>query len=151
MKRFLLFTALLAIAGMTMAQDIWSAGYFTNSSGKKAAALYKNGDLQLNNSSTMSDHEGVAVVTHENVTYWAVNGTSSSGTKYAYVYPNTQGSSYLSTGDNTQINALFHRSTLLEEFKREVNINEDHAALLVNSRLMVMILIRQTICRTSLP
>ena len=42
-KRLLLLLSALVFAGMTVAQDIYSSGYYTNSSNLGTAAVYKNG------------------------------------------------------------------------------------------------------------
>lgn len=41
-KHLLLLVCLLAIAGVSLAQDVYSAGYYTNQNGKNEAVLFKN-------------------------------------------------------------------------------------------------------------
>lgn len=114
-KHLLLLFALLAIAGMTVAQDIWSVGYSINSTtNKKVARLYKNGSClsYVGTDASTNDYEGVGVVNHDGATYYAVNGTGSNGSKFAVIYNRVESAPYLGVGNNTQINALFHRLSL---------------------------------------
>ena len=72
MKKLLLFVlAILVTAGMTMAQDVYSAGYFTNSYGTHDAAVYKNGELLYQSATTSSGYsrESTDVVYHNGDVY----------------------------------------------------------------------------------
>lgn len=109
MKKILLFlTLMLATVGMTMAQDIWTVGYRTNSTtGKKVAVSYLNGNSGSFVSNENVDYEGVDVATKSNGTsYWAVKGTTST-TVYSYVYEcGTTGAPILNVGNNAVIHDL---------------------------------------------
>ena len=50
MKKIVLFImAVMAFAGMSVAQDIWSCGFYNNSNGQQAA-VYKNNTLLYSSS-----------------------------------------------------------------------------------------------------
>ena len=102
MKRLFLLFAMLAIAGMTMAQDVYYSGYFT-SSGQRFAAVYKNGQLLKSFAFTGTDCESTSVVVKESTgDYYWVENTPTQG----YVIKNTTSTPYLSAGANSKINAL---------------------------------------------
>ena len=71
--------AVMAFAGMSVAQDIYSTGYYTTG-GTQVAALYKNG-TKLYNSSTSSDyfHDSPDVIFFDGYAYWIVNSMNSDG------------------------------------------------------------------------
>ena len=85
MKKLLLFIiAVMAFTGMSLAQDIYSAGYFTNSNNQRAAAVYKNNQLLYSQAFGTGPNESTSVVvnpTNDDV-YWVRNseyGESSYG------------------------------------------------------------------------
>ena len=109
MKKLLLFVlAILATAGMTMAQDVYSAGYFTNSNGTHDAAVYKNGELLYQSSTGSSDYsrESTDVIYHNGDVYWVVNCMEGSDYRWADIRKN--GEVYLDspTGQGRHINAM---------------------------------------------
>ena len=109
MKKLLLFVlAILATAGMTMAQDVYSAGYFTNSYGTHDAAVYKNGELLYQSATTSSGYsrESTDVVYHNGDVYWVVNCMEGSDYRWADIRKN--GEVYLDspTGQGRHINAM---------------------------------------------
>ena len=77
MRKLLLFVlAILATAGMTMAQDVYSAGYTTNSDGANVATVYRNGELlyqSLPAAGTNYSKESTDVVYRNGDVYWVVN------------------------------------------------------------------------------
>lgn len=79
MKKFLLsLLALFAIAGTTMAQDVYYAGSYTGASGQKFAAVYKNGQMLHNSAVGSTDCNSTAVVVDEETGdyYWVRNSQS---------------------------------------------------------------------------
>lgn len=92
MKKRILLTCLsvLLFTGMSVAQDVYSSGYYIGTNGAHRAAVYKNGTMLYDSSPgferrcTSSD-----VVFHNGDVYWAVNMVEYSGTADdAYVYKN---------------------------------------------------------------
>ncbi len=106
--------SVMAFAGMSVAQDIYTAGYYTSPSGKNYAAVYKNGsklhDASSGGPSTSS--ESSDVVLHNGDVYWVENSTNSSGAYFADVFKNN--TRYLSnpTGSGTYIHDLFAGNNL---------------------------------------
>ncbi len=90
MKRLLLFVmAVMAFAGMTVAQDIYTSGYYTGSNGKKIAAVYKNGS-KLHERSGSHDWSSTAVTVNASTgdVYWVANCMDGSTPMYGDVYKN---------------------------------------------------------------
>ena len=81
MKKLLLsILATMAFATMSMAQDVYSAGYYINSNSRQTAAVYKNGTKLYNsNPSEGSSHDCPAVDYYYNNVYWAVNTMNGDG------------------------------------------------------------------------
>ena len=109
MKKILLvLMAMLAAAGMTMAQDVYSTGYFTNSYGTHDAAVYKNGELLYQSATTSSGYsrESTDVIYRNGDVYWVVNCMEGSEYRWADIRKN--GEVYLDspTGQGRHINAL---------------------------------------------
>ena len=109
MKRLLLtILSVLAFAGMSVAQDVYSSGYYT-SGGEKYAAVYKN-DTKLHEFHVSGySYEGTDVIRFNGDTYWSFN-TPSNNNNWAAVFKN--GTRFLdvdisSTG-NLKMNALCH-------------------------------------------
>ena len=83
MKKIVLFImAVMAFAGMSVAQDIYSTGHYTPSGSTPVAALYKNGTKLYNSSSSSTDyyHDSPDVIRLNGNTYWIVNSMNSDGT-----------------------------------------------------------------------
>ena len=102
MKKFLLFIlSALAFTGMSVAQNIYSSGYFTNSSGKRSAAVYRNGTkLYDSGNTTDNPNDNTAVNVYNDNVYWVINSTNADGTfNYGDVLKNN--SSYLYTPSNS--------------------------------------------------
>lgn len=96
MKKLLLsFTLLLAVAGMTLAQDIYTAGYYTVS-GQKKAAVYKNGEKIHESAAGNYDNTSTAVAVDPATgdVYW-----TRCNQNWGDVYKN--GNSYLSQPGNS--------------------------------------------------
>ena len=56
MKKLVLFImAVMAFAGMSVAQDVWSSGFFTASSGIQSPAVYKNSTSPIMSVVTMGN------------------------------------------------------------------------------------------------
>ncbi len=90
MKKLLL-TALsvIAFAGFAVSQDIYSAGYYTNSALRQAAAVYKNGSKLYNsNPENGLTHKGTCVACLDGDVYWALNCTNTDGPLYAHIMKN---------------------------------------------------------------
>ena len=80
MKKLVLFVmAVMAFAGMSVAQDIYTAGYYTNSSGNHTAAVYKNGTKWYEFGSGSSyTYESNDVACRNGDVYWIWNAKNSS-------------------------------------------------------------------------
>ena len=87
-KVLLIILSVLAFAGMSVAQNVYSAGYFLEGSIKKAA-VYKNGTLLHNSSLGTSDNESSSVVVNPSNqdVYWVRNST---GPQYGDIMKNGQ-------------------------------------------------------------
>ena len=111
MKRLLLtFLSVMAFAGMTVAQDIWSCGYYTSNSVPQAA-VYKNGTIMYNTSLGSSyAGESTGVDVYGSDVYWVKNVYYNSLPYYADVMKN--GSTYLDspTGEGRRIYDLYRMS-----------------------------------------
>jgi len=80
MKRFLLtLLAAIAFAGLSMAQDVYYSGYYTNSSGRKVAAVYKNNTKLYESSGATFDSESTGVVFADNHVFWSQTTTNLNG------------------------------------------------------------------------
>ncbi|MBR0176244.1 MAG: choice-of-anchor J domain-containing protein [Bacteroidales bacterium] len=111
-KRLLLLLSALVFAGMTVAQDIYSSGYYTNSSNLGTAAVYKNGTKLYESAAISTDYPRSSsdVDFYNGDVYWVVNCKEGDAYRWADIYKNN--SVYLSspTGHGRHINALvrFH-------------------------------------------
>lgn len=109
MKRLLLtILSVLAFAGMSVAQDVYSSGYYT-SGGEKYAAVYKNNTKLYEFHVNGYNYEGTDVIRFNGDTYWSFNCPSNNN-NWAAVFKN--GTRFLdvdisSTG-NLKMNALCH-------------------------------------------
>ena len=80
MKRFLLtLLAVLAFTGLSVAQDVYYSGYYTNSSGRKVAAVYKNNTKLYESSGATFDSESTGVVFADNHVFWSQTTTNLNG------------------------------------------------------------------------
>ena len=110
MRKLLLFVlAILATAGMTMAQDVYSAGYTTNSDGANVATVYRNGELlyqSLPAAGTNYSKESTDVIYHNGDVYWVVNCMQDGNYYWADIHKND--GVYLNSpvGEGRHINAL---------------------------------------------
>ena len=105
-KIVLIIMAVMAFAGMSVAQDIYSSGYFTNTDGTFAAAVYKNGSRLQFVSSNSNNHQSTAVDFYNGNYYWTDNCTSPDGTpQYGDVFKNS--TRYLSTSEGTQLYDIY--------------------------------------------
>ena len=109
MKKLVLFVmAVMAFAGMSVAQDIWSCGFYNNSNGQQAA-VYKNNTLLYSSSLSngfYADCTGIDVYGGD--VYWVRNAYNQSGSfHYADVMKNND--SYLDspTGEGRHIYDLY--------------------------------------------
>lgn len=109
MKKIVLFImAVIGFAGMSVAQDIWSCGFYNNSNGQQAA-VYKNNTLLYSSSLSngfYADCTGIDVYGGD--VYWVRNAYNQSGSfHYADVMKNTD--SYLDspTGQGRHIYGLY--------------------------------------------
>ena len=115
MKKLLLTAfSVMSFAGLTMAQDIYGAGYYTDGSLTQQAAVYKNGS-KLHQSSFSNGFKGKSsgVVLLEGEVYWTNNCYNSSDVpNYAAVMKNNE--IYMSTPNGTPcvFNTLFHSDDL---------------------------------------
>ena len=113
MKKTLLFiVSVMAFAGMCLAQDIYSVGNFTNSSGFKCVALYRNDQKLYEKVPPLGDYDfdSPCLVVNGTDVYWAVNSkyAASGLANYGDVYKN--GTVYLSNpgGYETSISDLVY-------------------------------------------
>ena len=109
-KILLLFLSVMAFAGMSVAQDIWSSGYYTSNSVPQAA-VYKNGTIMYNTSLGSSyAGESTGVDVYGSDVYWVKNVYYNSLPYYADVMKN--GSTYLDspTGEGRRIYDLYRMS-----------------------------------------
>ena len=109
MKKLVLFVmAVIGFAGMSVAQDIWSCGFYNNSNGQQAA-VYKNNTLLYSSSLSngfYADCTGIDVYGSD--VYWVRNAYNQSGSfHYADVMKNND--SYLDspTGQGRHIYDLY--------------------------------------------
>ena len=107
--------AVMAFAGMSVAQDVYTAGYFMGSNGEQRATIYKNGnklhDVHSGGGSTTSASTDVEY--HNGDVFWVENSMLSSGEFYfGDVFKNSD--RYLSNPVNSgsHINAIIHGNNL---------------------------------------
>ncbi len=81
MKRFLLtLLAVMAFAGMSVAQDVYYSGYYTSpTTGLKRAAVYKNNTKLYETYSSGNNCESTSVVYADNHVFWSNNATAPNG------------------------------------------------------------------------
>ncbi len=102
--------AVMAFAVLSVAQDVYSVGYYMNNS-YKVPAVYKNSTKLYDFVNAGYDYEGTDVIRFNGDTYWSFNCTT--GSQWASVFKN--GTRYLdpsiSSSGNLKINALTHGSS----------------------------------------
>lgn len=108
-KLVLIVVVLLAIAGMAKAQDIYSVGNFTNSSGFQCAAVYLNDQKLYEKDPPLGDYnfDSPSLVVNGDDIYWAMNSVyAAGGYNYGDIYKN--GTIYFNSpgGQNFHINDL---------------------------------------------
>ena len=106
--------AVIGFAGMSVAQDVYSAGYYTNTNGYECAAVYKNGN-KLHYVSGFDDahYKSTDVVFFSGDVYWVKNRLRNDGSpNYGDVQKNDN--IYLSNpvSSGTYIHDLFFGSNL---------------------------------------
>ena len=84
MKKIVLFIlSVMAFAGMSVAQDVYSSGYYYNDNSEKVAAVYKNGNMLYSTGSTPSYvHESSDVLFLDGDVYWVDNCLESNYDNY---------------------------------------------------------------------
>ena len=109
MKKFLLLiSAMLVMTGIINAQDVYSAGYYRNSSNKKVAAVYKNNQNLYEKTSGTYQFESTSVVCKGSDVYWSVNWFSEDGNTHTFADIYKNGSVYLnSSTSGRSINDMF--------------------------------------------
>ena len=70
-KSLLIIMVLLATAGMTLAQDIWSAVTYENDDSRKTAALVRNDEKVFEISDAYDDYQARDVLVLDGHTYFA--------------------------------------------------------------------------------
>ena len=109
MKKLVLFVlAVMAFTGMSVAQNVWSSGYYSNN-GIHQPAVYKNGSKLYEDTGFSSKHgESSDVVVKDGYVYWVKNCIETNG---SYFYGDIMKNSgvYLNspTGQGYHINDLF--------------------------------------------
>lgn len=108
-KMFTTMIAMLAVVGMAIAQDIYSVGTFTNSSGFQCAAVYLNGEKLFEKVPPLGDYDfsSPSVVVVDGDVYWALNSNYSASGQANYgdiykngaVYMNSPGGQYIHIND----------------------------------------------------
>ncbi len=110
MKKLILFVfALLATTGLALAQNIYSVGNFTNSSGFQCAAVYLNDQKLYEKVPPLGDYDfdSPSLVVNGDDIYWAMNSVyATGGNNYGDIYKN--GTLYFNSpgGQSIHINDL---------------------------------------------
>ena len=111
-KTLLVLLAMLAMAGMATAQDIYTVGNFTNSFGSKCVALYRNNQKLYEKVPPLGDYDfdAPSLVMNGTDVYWAVNSkyAATNQSNYGDVYKN--GTLYLNNpgGYETSVEDLVY-------------------------------------------
>lgn len=113
-KLFLSVLSIIALTSLSLAQDIYSAGYFTDGALTQQAAVYKNGS-KLHQSFFNNGLKGksTGVVLHGGEVYWTCNCYNSNNvSQYATVMKHND--TFMSTSSDTPsaFNTLFHSDDL---------------------------------------
>ena len=84
MKKLVLFVmAVMAFTGMSVAQDVYSVGYYTESGNSTTtAAVYKNGTELHNVWGSSYNRSSSDLLVHDNSCYWVINATSPGSNNY---------------------------------------------------------------------
>lgn len=106
-KTLLLLLVLLATAGMTFAQDIWSCGTHDNGS-RTGVGIYQNGERVKTLQHASYDYTPYDITRWNGHTYMAYRNTT---LEKAFVY-DYEGSSAIDFGANTTVYSVFGRSLL---------------------------------------
>ena len=73
-KTLLVFLSVMAFAGMSVAQDVYTSGYYTNSQNTYNAAVYKNGELLYSTGNSASSyHHSTDVLFFGDAVFWVDN------------------------------------------------------------------------------
>ena len=99
--------SVLLFTGMSVAQDIYTSGYYKDSNGKKVAAVYKNGS-KLHERSGSSDWSSTAVTVNASTgdVYWVANAMDGSTPVYGDVYKNNSVFLNTASSDGMHINDI---------------------------------------------
>ena len=100
---------LLAFAGMGLAQDVYSSGYYYASSGECHSVVYKNGVIWYQSSGSSSRRhtsDALAFDPENNAIYWVDNATETSSGDYTYGDVFKNGARYLNNTTGTHINDI---------------------------------------------
>lgn len=110
MKKLVLFImTMMAFTGMSVAQSVWTAGYYTGSNGYHQAAVYENGEKRFESTPSINV-ESTSLTIMDGDVYWVKNAMNSDGTYYyGDVMKNDNAYPYLDspTDEGRHINALF--------------------------------------------
>ena len=106
MKKLLLFVmAVMAFAGMSMAQTVYTAGTYTNDYDNSAAVVFQNGTVLYQTSSEFAKYTCTdVVVDSDGHVYWVENYRGTSGNYWGNI--NLDGDTFLDNILKTRINAL---------------------------------------------
>ena len=110
-KLVLIFLSVLAFTGLSVAQDVYYSGYYTPSSGRKMAAVYKNNTRLYQAGYDGYDAESSAVECNSSNVFWTVNFTNPSNGYYWYAMIKKNNTNWLNFNINTdtyrKINGLY--------------------------------------------
>ncbi|MBO4738811.1 MAG: hypothetical protein J5606_04535, partial [Bacteroidales bacterium] len=113
MKKLFIFIISMLVVTDMMAQDIYTAGYYTNSYGTHSAVVYKNNSrIHSIAAATNSHTECKGVMVFNDTVYWSVNAMDTTTNKtYRYGDIFKGSTRWLSQSGGSHINALFHGKT----------------------------------------
>ena len=100
--------AVIGFAGMSVAQSVWTAGYYTGSDGLHKAAVYENGQKRFE-LAVDGVYESTGVIVLDGDVYWVKNRMENDGTSYYYADIMKNDDLYLNSpmDEHRHINALF--------------------------------------------
>ena len=110
MKRtLLLILSVMAFAGMSVAQDVYTSGYYYNDDYKKVATVYRNNEMLFSTGDTPSfEHESSDVLLLDGDIYWVDNCTDANhDSYYSRVMKNNDVFLEIPIGTKSHISCLF--------------------------------------------
>ena len=110
MKRtLLLILSVMAFAGISVAQDVYTSGYYYNDDYKEVAAVYKNREMIFSTGDTPSfEHESTDVLLLDGDVYWVDNCTDANHDNYySRVMRNNEVFLEIPVGAESHISCLF--------------------------------------------